>query len=175
MAHISIVLPYRIRRYRISKNSPTEELLILGQIYAEVGDYASSMLDREHLSVAKFCAYRLRKVIPILVNRRVIATENDIYAIPDSDTQYEEFGLMSIHELYCLYRSWPLRHGKNAEGDNKCHAFDYEDSIIRELATRRAQSKSEQFKIDYCTLTYRNELDNLASLSVHHKYDVLNV
>ncbi len=50
---MSILLPSRITRYRVSEVSPTEELMVLGHIYAQVGDYASSILDREHHAIAK--------------------------------------------------------------------------------------------------------------------------
>ena len=35
---------------------------------------------------------------------------------------------------------------------------------IRELQKRKPASKDEQFKIDYCTLTYDNKLENLSIL-----------
>ena len=51
-----LTLPSRIMNYRVSSASPTDELLSLGQILSEIGDYAGTILDREHLSLSRRCA-----------------------------------------------------------------------------------------------------------------------
>ena len=50
-----VSLPSRVMNYKVSAASPTDELVTLGQILSEVGDYASSILDRDHLSLTRKC------------------------------------------------------------------------------------------------------------------------
>lgn len=65
-------LPSRIMNYMVSAASPTAVLFTLGQILSEVGDYASSVLDREHLSLASKCGSSLKKVVSELLVRQSI-------------------------------------------------------------------------------------------------------
>ena len=58
-----IALPSRVMNYKVSAVSPTDELITIGQILSEVGDYACTILDKEHLSFARKCANRLKKVV----------------------------------------------------------------------------------------------------------------
>lgn len=55
-------LPSRVINYKVSAVSPTDELITIGQILSEVGDYACTIIDREHLSVTRKCAARLKKL-----------------------------------------------------------------------------------------------------------------
>lgn len=149
-------LPSRIIKYKISATSPTDELITLGQIFAEIGDYAASFLDREHLTVAKMCASRLKKVVPELISRGVITSIDGLYEMDESKIESAEISLMTIEDLYRLYRQWPVRHKADIMD------FQFEAAIVRELKTRKASNKNEQFKIDYCTLTYSNECESSA-------------
>lgn len=159
---MSITLPARVRNYRISATSPTDELVVLGQIYAEVGDYASTVLDREHLALARFCSSGLKKLVPVLIGRGTIVTEDDLYDIDEADLGHTDLSSMTVDELYRLYRQWPLRHRRRIEEGREHFTFYYEGRIVRELLTRKTANKSEQFKIDYCTLTYANECENMS-------------
>lgn len=71
---------------------------------------------------------------------------------------------MTIDELYHLYECWPLRHEKRAAEGREPLTFYYEARIVRELRNRKANDRSEQLKIEYCTLSYANELENLSLL-----------
>ena len=73
------VLPSRVMNYRVSAASPTDELVTLGQILSEVGDYMSAILDRDHLSLSRRCATRLRKVVGELMARKRIESPDDLY------------------------------------------------------------------------------------------------
>lgn len=161
---MSIILPARVRNYRISATSPTDELVALGQIYAEVGDYASTVLDREHLALARFCSSMLKKLVPVLIDRGVIVTEDDLYDMDEADLGHTDLSAMTVDELYRLYRQWPLRHRRRIEEGREHFTFYYEGRIVRELLTRKAANKCEQFKIDYCTLTYANECENMSHI-----------
>lgn len=148
--------------YRVSSDSPSGELMVLGQIYSEVGDYASSILDSSHLSLTRKCANRLKKVAGELLARNCIQSSDDFYAIPDINVGVNDLSVMDIDELYRLYRRWPLRH-KNRQNEGREHfTYFYEGRIIRELLQRKATDKGEQLKIDYCAATYNNELDNMS-------------
>ncbi|MDE6804211.1 MAG: hypothetical protein K2J29_06240, partial [Muribaculaceae bacterium] len=65
--------------YPVSATAPAEDLLTLGQIFSEIGDYASTVLDREHLSLSKRCSTKLRKVVVELISRRCIQSADDLY------------------------------------------------------------------------------------------------
>lgn len=148
--------------YPVSASSPTEDLLTLGQILSEAGDYASTVLDREHLSLAKKCSTKLRKVVGELISRQRIQSAEDLYAMPETEPVSADLTAMTVGELYSLYRRRPLRHQARAEAGREPLTCYYEGRIVRELHRRKAAGKGEQLKIDYCTITYRNELDNLS-------------
>lgn len=153
-------LPSRVMNYRVSASSPTDELITLGQILSEVGDYAASFLDREHLSFARKCAVRLEKVVAELTLRGCIESPDDLYEIPEGRIDATELSSLTIDELHNLYRRWPVRHG------NTSSISRFETRIIEELQSRKPSTKDEQLKIDYCLATYHNELENaLSSIS----------
>lgn len=148
--------------YNVSSSSPTDELLTVGQILSEVGDYASTILDREHLSLSKKCMTRLNKVVGELVSRQCIQSADSLYDISQEVPVATNLTSLTIAELHSLYRYWPIRH-KNRESEGReSFSFYYEGRIVRELKNRKASNKSEQLKIDYCVATYRNELDNMS-------------
>lgn len=155
-------LPSGIMNYPVSASSPTEDLLTLGRILSEAGDYASTVLDREHLSLAKKCSTKLRKVAGELISRKCIQSAEDLYAMTEGDLVREDLSTLTVGELYNLYRRWPLRHQARAESGREHLTCYYEGRIVRELQRRKAAGKGEQLKIDYCTITYRNGLDNLS-------------
>lgn len=153
-------LPSRVMNYRVSASSPTDELITLGQILSEVGDYAASFLDHEHLSFARKCAARLKKVVAELTCRGCIKSPEDLYGIPQGRIDATELSSLTIGELHNLYRQWPVRHG------NTSSISRFETRIIEELQSRKPSTKDEQLKIDYCLATYHNELENaLSSIS----------
>ncbi len=166
------VLPSRIMNYRISALSPTDELLTLGQIYSEVGDYASSVLDSEHLSLSKKCGARLSKVVGELISRQRIDSAANLYDISYAEVVDDDITTMTIGELHSLYRRWPIRHQERATEGREHLTFYYEGRVVRELQLRKAANKGEQLKIDYCVAAYNNELENLSfTLSLPLKVD----
>lgn len=163
-------LPSRIMNYRVSAASPTDELITLGQILSEVGDYMSTILDNEHLSVARRCSTRLKKVISELISRKRIQSVDNLFEMPQSVSGLSDLKTLTVKELHDLYRQWPIRHRERQQQGREHLTFWQEGRIVRELQTRKAADKGEQLMIDYCTLTYANELDNLSfilSLPVH--------
>lgn len=163
-------LPSRIINYKVTAASPTDELLTLGQILAEVGDYASTILDREHLAMARKCVSKLKKVVAELISRRCISSEDNLYEMPETEPEATDLSLLTIPELYALYRRWPIRHKQREAEGREPNTFYYEGRIVRELNSRTPANKAEQFKIDYCNATYQNQLDNLSltlSLPLH--------
>lgn len=164
-------LPARVMNYRVSAASPTAELITVGQILSEVGDYASTILDREHLSFTRKCAARLRKVVAELMARRCIVSPQDLYETEKCDLHPADLPAMTISHLHNLYRQWPARHEMRLREGREHMTFYYEAKIVSELQRRKPATKDEQLKIDYCTATYRNELENLSliySLPVTH-------
>lgn len=72
---MAVSLPSRIMNYKVSATSPTDELVTIGQILSEVGDYASSIPDRDHLSLTRKCALRFKKVVDELISRQRIQSK----------------------------------------------------------------------------------------------------
>lgn len=157
-------LPSRIMNYSVSSMSPTDELLTLGQIFSEVGDYASTILDREHLSLSRKCVTRLRKVVDELVSRKCIISAENLYDVPTVEPANSNLKTLSIGELHLLYRRWPIRHNNRRAKGRESMSFYYEGQIAREIMGRKAANKGEKFKIDYCTAMYSNELSNMSYL-----------
>lgn len=156
------VLPSRILNYKVSAASPTAELITLGQILSEVGDYAASIIDSKRISLSRQCATRLQKVVKELISRQSIQSCEDLYKMPECDPATTDLAAMTIDELHGLYRRWPIRHQKRGLDGREHTTFFYEGQIVRELLKREAANKDEQLKIDYCVATYNNELDNMS-------------
>ncbi len=170
-----MVLPSRVMNYRVSAASPTDELVTLGQILSEVGDYMSAILDRDHLSLSRRCATRLRKVVGELMARKRIESPDDLYEMPASAVAGEDPGAMTVSELHAHYRLWPMRHQEREAMGREHLTFCHEGRIVRELLTRKPADRSERLKIDYCLATYGNELENLSFiLSLPLKVDADN-
>lgn len=155
-------LPSRVMNYKVSAASPTDELITIGQILSEVGDYAGSFIDREHLSFTRKCATKLKKVVEELVARRSIQSPEDLYEIAKGTTEESDLSEMTIGELHRLYRQWPMRRKKRLKEGREHFTCYYEGQIVSELQSRKAATKDEQLKIDYCIATYNNELDNMS-------------
>lgn len=79
-------------------------------------------------------------------------------------TMTSDLTQMSISELYHHYLAWPQRHEALIDAGLEPLDFSYEARIIRELERRTSANLDEQLKIDYCLLSYRNELRNLSPI-----------
>lgn len=157
-----LAFPSRIMNYKVSAVSPTNELITIGQILSEVGDYACTILDKEHLSFARKCAGRLKKVVSELTSRGSIKSQDDLYEIQKGNAVSTDLSAMTIDELHKLYRQWPVRHQERLNEGREHMTYYYEGQIVRELQNRKPLTKDEQLKIDYCNATYTNELDNMS-------------
>lgn len=157
-----IALPSRVMNYKVSAESPTDELITIGQILSEVGDYACTILDKEHLSFARKCANRLKKVVSELTSRGSIQSQDDLYEIQKGNAASADLSTMTIDELHKLYRQWPIRHQERLNKGREHMTYYFEGQIIRELRNRKPSTKDERLKIDYCNATYNNELDNMS-------------
>ncbi len=155
-------LPSRVINYKVSDVSPTDELITIGQILSEVGDYACTIIDREHLSVTRKCAARLKKVVGELTSRGCIQSQEDLYKIQNGNAEPMALSAMTIGELHILYRQWPIRHEERLKDGREHFTYYYEGQIVKELQSRKPATKDEQLKIDYCVATYNNELENMS-------------
>ena len=61
-----------------------------------------------------------------------------------------------------LYRRWPIRRNSRGIEGREPITFYYEGRIIDELQRREVDNMGDQLKIDYCAVTYNNELDNMS-------------
>lgn len=166
-----VTLPKHIMNYQVSSKSPTEELIILGRLLSEVGDFASTTLDSKYQRLANSCRIRLNKVIEQLVKRDIIEKKEDLYDLsPEeksliSNPEHQEstaskLQTLTISELEVLCR---FRQGYDRpvekSGSYIMSSLHCKYEIIRELEKRKPVDLSEQLKKDYCTLTFQNELD----------------
>lgn len=157
-----LALPSRVMNYKVSAVSPTDELITIGQILSEVGDYACTILDKEHLSFARKCASRLKKIVGELISRGSIKSQDDLYEIQKGNDASADLSTMTIDELHKLYRQWPIRHQERLNEGREHMTYYFEGQIVKELQSRKPSTKDEQLKIDYCNATYSNELDNMS-------------
>ncbi len=169
-------LPSRIKDYKVSAKSPVDELFTLGRIYGDFGDYARTILDRRHMSLSRQCSERLDKVVSELMARGCIQSEDDLFETPVNETATADLTAMGVDELYTHYLRSPLRREQRIREEREHFTYYYERRIVRELSTRKASDTAEQFKIDYCAITYGTDLENLSrvlSLPVSGKGDRL--
>ena len=146
----------------MSAKSPVDELFTLGRIYGDLGDYARTILDRRHMSLSRQCSERLDKVVSELRARGCIQSEDDLFETPGSETTTSDLTAMGVDELYTHYLRSPLRREQRITEEREHFTYYYERRIVRELLTRKASDTAEQFKIDYCAITYGNDLENLS-------------
>ena len=78
MSIIPNALPYSVTSYAITPSSPTGELLTLGRIYDEVGDYASTILDSAHRALTRLCRRRSAAVTRELRRRGILTGESTL-------------------------------------------------------------------------------------------------
>ena len=105
---------------------------------------------------------RLRKITLILERRKDIEAEKVTeFVVVDEKI---DLSSLTVDELYHLYRHWPERHRKRALEGREQMTFYYEGRIVWELNRRKELSESERLKVDYCKMTYRNELENMSFL-----------
>ena len=123
--------PPRVMNYKVSAVSLTCELIAIGQLQPGVGDCASTVLDLQSFSLTRKCVTQLKKVVGELIERIGIQSPDEFYKIEQNGSEPKELSLMTVDELYRLYREWPLRHLV------KCVDNKLEEAIVCELATRK--------------------------------------
>lgn len=159
---MAINLPERILNSRIGASAPTGELLTLGRLFSEIADYASTVLSRSYSDTARTCNSRLRRVRKEL-QRRGVACDFQIVPVADCDVP-DDLRALSIDELERLYRQRPVRLERRL-ADRREHLTRYEESrIVAELGRRMPANRAEQLKVDYCLLTHKAAMENLASI-----------
>lgn len=157
-------LPTRILEYRVTRTSPSEELVILGRILADFGDYAGTKLDHDHMLLAQNCALKLREIDDVSAESERFPSSKSVSIEPEINLRATDLTSMSIHELYTLYRRWPIRHKKRYGKGQEHLTYYFEHRIVKELRKRKPTTPGEQLKIDYCLTSYANEMDNLSSI-----------
>ena len=163
-------LPQHLLDYRITSSSKTEDLFILGRLFSEVGDYASTIQQRDYTLMGRMCRTRLRKIERELLRRSAIPTPDDILIIPPVTTSstvsslVRNLSTLSVSELETLYRQRPHRiEARIAAGREHLTLF-FESRIIAELSRRTPIDLTEQLKIDYCLIIHRIETANLSAI-----------
>lgn len=151
-----------ILQYQVKTSSTAEELTVLCRLLAEMGGYASTVLDREHAALSRRCAALQAKAEKELLRRGAIADSDDIYRIPDEDIDATDLSELSVAQLETQYRRRGVRIDRRLGEGREPFTYYYEGRIVRELLTRKALDTAEQFKIDYCAITYGNDLENMS-------------
>lgn len=146
-----LTLPERITGYNIGASSTADELTVLALIFAEAGRHVASL--------SRFCADRLSEINTELARRGIRTSAERLFDFTGSALES-----MTINELFSHYRRWPARHEQRRTEGRELFTFFYERRIVDQLATRRAATLAEQFKIDYCTLSYSIAIESLAHM-----------
>jgi hypothetical protein len=152
----------QILQYLVKTSSTVEELTVLCRLLAEMGGYASTVLDREHAALSRRCAALQAKAEEELLRRGAIADSDEIYRVPDEDIDATDLSELSVAQLETQYRRRGVRIDRRLGEGREPFTYYYEGRIVRELLTRKALDTAEQFKIDYCAITYGNDLENMS-------------
>lgn len=153
-----------VSEFKVTSQTPIDDLMTFGRICADAGEYPSTNLDRESRKIAKQCETKLAKVISELKRRKIADSIEDLYKFPDWRNLISNFGKMSISELEHLYiKCSRIRKERSATG---FETFTYyiEGHIVDELSKREVSTSSEGVKNKYCSTCYSNELKNLSQV-----------
>lgn len=170
----------------MSAASSTEDLMTLGRLLTEVGGFASTVMSRTDIQFAAKCRRKAARIEKELLRRGVVKKFNDIFSVLSENSNPGEevplYGLrlreMTVSELEQLYRSRSRRiEAKITEGREYFTRYT-ESRIVEELKTRCPANQSEQLKTDYCLITHRMEMTNMAmvlSIPLGHPIDLASM
>lgn len=153
-----------IENYKFRALTPTEELMVMCRMLLEVGDYASTILDRAHQTFSRKCLSVNQKVEKELVKRKAVGTPDDIYDAPTERINCSDLSALSIAQLETLYRQWKLRFNERLKDRRETLTRFFETRIVNEMKSRENVSAVEQLMTDYCDRTNRNELHNIGAI-----------
>ena len=155
-------MEFSLPKYKISNSSPIEDLLVLENIYSELGGFTSTILSEKYFAFSQECVKQLNLIANVLERYKGGTVKIEKEKVPSNEGL--DFSSLSIAELYYLYRAWPERH-KEREVDGREHmTFYFEGQIVREMKRRKNLTESDQLKVAYCEITYRCELENLSNI-----------
>lgn len=156
---MTLSIPDKIRRYRVTPVTPSEWIVTLALIYAETADAAAAVSDR---ALARICQNRYDKTVAELIRRNYISDPDSIFDTPAVDFSGENPREMTVDALFHLFRQSPLRTGQRRDSGRE-HLTCLEDlPLISELRRRTPADFGQWLKIHYCRLAYSNRLENLS-------------
>lgn len=157
---MTLSLPDKIRRYRVTPATPSEWIVTLALIYAETAD-AAAVSDR---ALARICQNRYDKTVAELIRRNYISDPDSIFDTPAVDFSGENPREMTVDALFHLFRQSFLRTGQRRDSGRE-HLTCLEDlPVISELRRRTPADFGQWLKIHYCGLAYSNRLENLSRI-----------
>lgn len=130
----------------------------------EVGDYASTILDRVHQAFSRKCLSINKKVEKELIKRKAVGTPDDIYVAPTERIDSSDLSALSIAQLETLYRQSRSRFRERLHDRRETLTRFFETRIVNEMKSRQNVTAVEQLKIDYCDRTNRDELHNISAI-----------
>lgn len=130
----------------------------------EVGDYASTILDKAHQVYSRKCLVINKKIEKGLLKRNAVETLDDVYEAPTERIDDADLSALSIPQLETLYRQWKLRFRERLKEGRQTLTRFFETRIIKEMKSRKDVSTIEQLRIDYCDRTNRDELHNISTV-----------
>lgn len=130
----------------------------------EVGDYASTILDRAHQVFSRKCLAINKKVEKELLKRNAVENLDAVYDAPTERIDSADLSALSITQLDMLYRQWKMRFRQRVKERRQTLTRFFETRIIDEMKSRKNVSAVEQLMIDYCDRTNRDELHNISAL-----------
>lgn len=131
----------------------------------EVGDYASTILDKTHQAFSRKCLSLNKKVENELLKRKAVASSDEVYNSPFETIDSSDLSSLSIDQLETLYRQWKIRFNERLKDHRESLTRFFETRIIREMKRRNNLTATEQLKVDYCERTNRDELQNISAIT----------
>lgn len=113
----------------------------MSQIFSAVGDYASTIHGREHLSLSRRCITRFNKVFDELVSRQCILSDENLYDVPESEPDNKDLKSLNIDDLRILYRRCPVIHNSRRAKCRESMSSYNEGQIAHEILNRKATNK----------------------------------
>ena len=176
MSIIPNALPYSVTSYAITPSSPTGELLTLGRIYDEVGDYASTILDSAHLALTRLCRRRSAAVTRELRRRGILTGEATLPsplaapAVPaahDSDSSTVET---------IVAQTVPAAHDSDSStvetivAQTVLAAHDSDSSTVETIVAQAVPSRATHGPNASSLITMTSDLTQMSISELYHHY-----
>lgn len=138
--------------------------MVMCRMLLEVGDYASTILDKAHQMYSRKCLAINKKIEKELIKRKAVQSLDEVYDAPSDTIDSSDLSVLSINQLETLYRQWQLRFNERLRERRQTLTRFFETRIVKEMKSRKNITAAEQLRIVYCDRTNRDELHNISAI-----------